>query len=95
MASEWSWSAEEVLEELEETLPDASSDGSRFNDSLEDDSLPDASATFGEDSDLSLPSSQASSLPDASLDISGSILVDPTVGSESRKEFLFKCIFNN
>ena len=40
MALDWSWSAEEVLEELEETLPDALSDDSKFNDSLEDDSLP-------------------------------------------------------
>ena len=96
MSAEWSWTVEEVLEELdeelEETLPDASKDDSKVNDCVEDGSLPDASTTF--DSDISLPSSQESLLPDASLDISGSILVDPTVGSESHKEFLFKCTVN-
>ena len=95
MSAEWSWSVEEVLEELEEelkeTLPDASTDDSKVNDSLEDGSLPDASTTFDY---ISLPSSQGSLLPDASLDISGSILVDPTVGSVSHKEFLFKCTVN-
>lgn len=74
------WSAEE----LEETLPDASSDNSTsilLNDNLDDGSLPNAS--FEQDSMLEASLEEDSSLPDASLDISDSNVNDPELSKES------------